>query len=406
MGLMSQKTNITGSLTVLVASADARTADELRLMLAEGGYSVLVAGDDRTATEMFHANYPRVVVADWEAFSGGAGKLCREVRADQGAGFTYVIALGVEGAASADALDAGADEYLVGPVTGKALLARIRIAERLLEREATLALQLTDAAQKRGLAQAVSKTDRVLGIVAHELKTPLAGLRAMTEFLLTDEARIAGQLEPLLQSIHDESIRLATTVDELLEAARLSSGKANWRWSEFALSQVCDEALEGVRRLLGQKVTLEVQVSPKGATMRGDSEAVRRLLSNLVSNSRKHTARGTIRVEMRRYNIGSAQWIELNVADTGRGMTRGVRDRLGQPFVLNSGMVGEEGGTGLGLAICKGIVAAHGGSIRVESEVGRGTVVTVMLRADLDGPAANLSKAEFAVESGCSQASA
>jgi signal transduction histidine kinase len=82
------------------------------------------------------------------------------------------------------------------------------------------------------------------------------------------------------------------------------------------------------------------------------------------------------------------RWVELSVSDTGDGIEPAVLDRLGQAFALNSGVVDDshfEGG-GLGLAICKGIAAAHGGLIRIDSEQGKGTVVTAWLRADLPGP--------------------
>jgi K+-sensing histidine kinase KdpD len=85
------------------------------------------------------------------------------------------------------------------------------------------------------------------------------------------------------------------------------------------------------------------------------------------------------------------------VSDTGSGIPPEIIDRLGDAFALNAGVVGARhvSGTGLGLAICKGIVEAHGGELSVDSEVARGTTVTVRLWADLDGPVKCPGKGEL-----------
>jgi signal transduction histidine kinase len=158
--------------------------------------------------------------------------------------------------------------------------------------------------------------------------------------------------------------------------------------------------------------------------MRGDADAVRRLVLNLAGNARKHTDAGTIHVAVRGFREGGEvsteltvpstetgepgsslgtqhsvlstprtgrEWVEITVRDTGRGIPPDIAARLGEAFALNAGVVGANHvqGTGLGLSICKAIVAAHGGTMRIESAPGAGTTVTARLRADLDGPAAN-----------------
>jgi signal transduction histidine kinase len=84
------------------------------------------------------------------------------------------------------------------------------------------------------------------------------------------------------------------------------------------------------------------------------------------------------------------RYVAVGVRDTGTGIAHAVVRRLGEAFTLNAILAGDHpvAGAGLGLAICRGIAAAHGGSISVETAPNRGTVVTVRLRADLDGPQA------------------
>jgi signal transduction histidine kinase len=112
-----------------------------------------------------------------------------------------------------------------------------------------------------------------------------------------------------------------------------------------------------------------------------------------VSNASKFTPDGSIRVRAAACEDGAtaARLVRVEVSDTGRGIAPAIAERLGEAFALNSGVVGESyvKGSGLGLAICRGIVSAHGGTTSVASTPGKGTTVTVLLRADLPGPVAD-----------------
>ena len=267
-----------------------------------------------------------------------------------------------------------------GTITGASIIAR-DIGERK---------RLASAERERaGLEQAVAAMEQVLVVVGHELRTPLAGIRITSELLLDEGVRQSEQCGPLLQSINRESARMAGTVNDLLEAARLNTGGATWNWSEFGPGAACAGAVETVRPLIdGSRVTLALDAGACEFSMKGDAEAFARLVVNLVGNAAKFTADGRIDVTVREMLREESRWVELVVRDTGCGIAPELRGRLGQAFALNAGIVGSHhvGGTGLGLAICKGIVGAHGGVMEIESQVGRGTCVTVRLRADLEGP--------------------
>jgi signal transduction histidine kinase len=245
-------------------------------------------------------------------------------------------------------------------------------------------------AEKASLKRSVVSMEQVLGVVAHELRTPLAGVRAMSELLLDGGARDAAEFDAFLRGMNQEVVRMAETVNNLLEAARLNSGRARWNWSTFRVGDVCREALDRVRPLVeGAAVDLSCTVSPDDLEVAGDADAVGRLLLNLLSNAVRHTPAGSVTLTARAEASEGRRWLELSVADTGAGIAPEILDRLGEPFALNAGIVGPKhvAGTGLGLAICRGIAAAHGGEMRFESKVGQGTRVTARLRADLPGPA-------------------
>jgi len=241
--------------------------------------------------------------------------------------------------------------------------------------------------EQSGLRDAVAGMEQVLGVVGHELRTPLAALRAITEFLCTDGARNTLEADQFLREISDEVDRMSDTVNNLLEAARLNSGRAQWNWSSIDLKQVINEALDSVSPLVDVSAVRLGSVCETGDfPMLGDSEAIRRLLINLLNNARKHTPSGHIEIHAQCCSNAAGNWIELRVTDTGCGIPPELMARLGEAFALNSGVVsdGQISGTGLGIAICKGIAQAHGGGIEVQSALEKGTCVTVRLRADLE----------------------
>lgn len=245
------------------------------------------------------------------------------------------------------------------------------------------------ARDRQALQQAVSAMEQVLGVVGHELRTPLAALRATAEFLLTDADTLSQQNLSFMKAIHDQTIAMSEMVNNLLEAARLNSGCARWNWEHVNLQQACDSAMSVVNNLIDtERVTMNCHVEPDDLQINGDAEAIRRLVINLLTNAAKHTHDGTIEVSINRCVKNDHAWVQMRVRDTGEGIDDQVVDKLGQAFALNRGVVGSDyvKGTGLGLAICRGIVAAHGGSISVDSTVGEGTCFTVMMRADLAGP--------------------
>jgi sigma-B regulation protein RsbU (phosphoserine phosphatase) len=252
--------------------------------------------------------------------------------------------------------------------------------------------------ERDGLRNAVEAMEQVLGVVAHELRTPLAAMRAIAELLISGEAMQLVDRDVFLRNMQEATVRMSDTVDTLLEAARLNSGRARWNWQDVDLGQACQDAIETARPLLtDDRVELTVAVIPPSPIIRGDADALRRLITNLVSNAMKYTTEGAITVAARVVQEEGRNWAEITVADTGRGIPEEIVSRLGEAFALNSGVVGVNHveGTGLGLSICRGIASAHGGVIRIDSAPGQGTTIHVRLRADLERPVDTKGKIQF-----------
>ncbi|MFT3788138.1 MAG: HAMP domain-containing sensor histidine kinase [Tepidisphaeraceae bacterium] len=238
------------------------------------------------------------------------------------------------------------------------------------------------------LRRMAEEMDDALAEVSHELRTPLASMAVTTELLRDLRGASHDEYERFVEHLHHTAWDMMGTVDNILEAARLDSGHAKWRFSLFSLRSVVD----GLRATLGPLVPPGVTVNydiDENDRVSADEQAIRRLLLNLLSNAIKHTTAGTITLSASRPpGDGPIPLLELQVSDTGGGMSEEAMANYNEPFKLNGGPVVTAilGGTGLGLRICQRIVSVHGGDLRIRSRPGLGTTVTVRLRADLDGP--------------------
>jgi two-component system, sensor histidine kinase and response regulator len=376
---------------VLIVDDDLSLSRLLEVRLQAAGYPASKAASGAEGLAMLRASAMHVVLVDYDMPGMNGIEFCRMVRADKSIPFTHLIIVTAHTDQSllVEALDAGADDFIRKPVDRAELLARVRAGERTVDLHRELDRSLRLQAERDHLRQSVAAMEHVLGVVGHELRTPLAALRAIAEFLLTGDAMQMPESTMFLKSLHDEVVRMSDTVDSLLEAARMNSGRARWNWSKFSLMSACEEAMETARPLIdASRVNLSLNVEPEGAAMSGDADAVRRLVMNLLSNARKHTTDGEIAIDVRTAEEAGQGWVRISVRDTGPGIAPEILSRLGEAFALNAGVVGANhvNGTGLGLAICKGVVAAHGGSLGIDSELGRGTTITAHLRADLTGP--------------------
>lgn len=221
-------------------------------------------------------------------------------------------------------------------------------------------------------------------LVSHELRTPLTAIRGFAETLRD----FGDELEPekrrhYLQIILDESTRLSHMVGDFLDIARIEGGGI-----EMEVAEVRTAALfERIERLFKEhpsRPVFKLAVGPGAESLRGDEEQLYRLLVNLGGNALKYTpVDGTVTLKAE----AAGPDVELSVEDQGPGVSKADQARLFEKFYrAGDAVTRKTPGTGLGLAICKGIVEAHAGTIRIESEPGRGA--RFIARLPKAGPAA------------------
>jgi two-component system phosphate regulon sensor histidine kinase PhoR len=216
----------------------------------------------------------------------------------------------------------------------------------------------------------VEKTRRdFIANVSHELRTPLTSIQGYAETLLDIDSE-SGTRE-FLEIIRKNASRMARLTEDLLTLARVESGEQRFRTQEIAVSQLMREAQQyfaEMAHLQGSELSIELS---QDAMVKADPEAVHQVFSNLISNAVKYCPPGTPIV------IGANELedgIEFFVRDSGPGIASEHLPRLFQRFYrVDKARSRESGGTGLGLAIVKHIVLAHGGSVRVESELNHGS---------------------------------
>lgn len=261
---------------------------------------------------------------------------------------------------------------------------RARLTERVQEQTAAL------RAANQEMAQASRMKDEFLATMSHELHTPLNTIINMTQILLEG---VYGALDErqrrALSIVAVASKRLMSLISDVLDVARLESGKVQLLAQEVEIDRLCRLALE--QTIAPEKNQhVACTIAPATPTMIADERRLRQILTNLLSNAVKFTAEGgSIGLEVDYEEARDC--VAFTVWDTGIGIDASDMHRLFRPFVQLDGSLSRRyEGTGLGLTIVLKLVALHGGSLTVESDKGGSRfIVRLPRRAVLEPTATN-----------------
>lgn len=213
--------------------------------------------------------------------------------------------------------------------------------------------------------------------VSHELRTPLASIIGFAQTILVDPELPTEVQQEFLKIILDEGKRLAKLINDLLDLARIESGRAIMEKSETDLVPLIQRAIYAIAMQAdGKKQTVRTEIDESSLVANFDGDRVAQVIVNLLGNAVKFTPEGgTISVGAR----FAGPNLEIRVSDTGLGIPMDDISKLFDKFyrVHRPGL--EIRGTGLGLAIARQLVELHGGKISVESEVNKGSTFTILL---------------------------
>jgi signal transduction histidine kinase len=276
-----------------------------------------------------------------------------------------------------------AAETLAGgahPRVEPSLIAEVDRLGQSLERSAGLLRQHEEEERRARteLEAAVKARDEVLSLASHELKTPLTSLMLQTQLLQRQQQRGEPLPPEKVQRVLDQTARqtqrLARLVNDMLDISRLAAGKLALEAETFDLAELASDVVAKLGPQLSE-AQCEVSVqAPEPVVGRWDRYRLEQVLTNFLTNAARYAAGKPVEVSVRRLE----QRAELRVRDNGRGIAPEDQERIFRKFERAVG--GREvGGLGLGLFIVREIVEMHGGTVRVESEVGKGAAFTVTL---------------------------
>ncbi len=234
------------------------------------------------------------------------------------------------------------------------------------------------------MRDASAQKSRFLSAVSHDLRTPANAITLLSSLIRKETEHLApGEASRLVERsrrLEHAASSFADLLSDLLEIGSFDSGQKRLREEDFPLSDVVEETLEtcaAAAREKGLRLRVRWDVPPPG--IRGDRTEFGRVLMNLVSNAVKFTQRGFVKIEVCREADGSLQ---IGVRDTGPGIPpEHISSVFSEFFQLQNDERDRSKGSGLGLAISRRIMLALGGSLRVESQVGVGSLFTATLPA-------------------------
>jgi signal transduction histidine kinase len=216
-----------------------------------------------------------------------------------------------------------------------------------------------------------------ISTASHELRTPLTSVQMGVHLLLEGAAgELTGKQQEVLEACREDCERLERLMRALLDLSRIESGAERPNPAPLRATDLVRSAAERLRpQVESRGIALRMDVQPDVPAVFADRAQIERVITNLVTNAVRYTARGgEIHITAAEHNKGT---LAVSVSDTGRGIPPEYLPRIFDKFVQVPNA--PSGGAGLGLAISQHIIEAHGGQISVQSEPGRGSTFTFTL---------------------------
>lgn len=232
---------------------------------------------------------------------------------------------------------------------------------------------LENVARSEALKESERLRNLMIDSITHELRTPLTSIKSAVSTLLTLPVDEQNKTE-LLTVIEEEADRLNRLVSEALEMAQLDAHQVHMDFGQVSVATLAREAKDACT-WAEEKHSLALHVAPE-LKVRGDAQFLQKVVTNLIENAAKYSPAGTpitVTGEQRDRKI------LVSVADQGIGIDPAEQTLVFERFYRGRGQVEKTAGTGMGLALSRAIVEAHGGTLEVVSQLGRGSVFTMEL---------------------------
>ncbi|MBF0161586.1 MAG: histidine kinase [Magnetococcales bacterium] len=251
---------------------------------------------------------------------------------------------------------------------------RLELKSRQLE-AATRQLQQANVR----LQELDSLKDEFISTISHELRTPLTAIRAFSEILRDNEEMNVEERRRFIEIIIKEAERLTRLVNQVLDLAKMESGKMEWHVAVVDLAEIAQEAIDATRQLfINKSIQLRNHIPLSPQWLQADRDKIIQVVINLLSNAVKFCATDTGLVEIQL--LQHPEGLGLTVSDNGAGIPADDLERIFEKFhQVQKDVTDLPLGTGLGLTICRRIIECHNGRIWAESVLGEGTSLHFIL---------------------------
>lgn len=227
------------------------------------------------------------------------------------------------------------------------------------------------------LQEVDKKKDEFLANTSHELKNPLHGIMNITQVIYENEENLSSESKENLEILMTVSRRMSMVLNDLLDIEKLKEGGISLQKEKVSVSVVVTSVLDMIRFMKeGKNLTFINQVSEPLIFVNADENRLFQILFNLIHNAVKYTSDGdiTVSAELKK------SWAIIHVQDDGPGMDEETMASAFEPYErADASMTAVAGGMGLGLSICRKLVQLHGGTLSVDSTVGKGSTFTFTL---------------------------
>jgi signal transduction histidine kinase len=401
---------------ILIVDDEPNNLKILHNFLYKAGFKVLVAKDGETAIKQIEHIKPDLILLDVTMPGLDGFETCQHLKENattQDMPIIFITAK-VELADKIKGLEIGAVDYITKPFQAEEVISRVnkhlaisnlkkqleaqnfQLQQEIIKRkqaEAALIEERSSLAQQvekrtydlyqanQELAHASRLKDEFLANMSHEFRTPLNAIIVFSELLFDD---IQGPLNKTqlesVKHIQKAGNHLLSLINDILDLSRIAAGKMKLNIAPVQVNTLCKDSLQLIRPMaLKKQIKLLKVEDGYVTTILADERGLQQILINLLTNAVKFTPEGgQIQLEI----IGNKTdgIAQFSVIDTGIGIPENEIEQLFQPFVqLDGGLSRQQEGTGLGLALVYKLTKLHGGSVNVESEIGKGSCFKVLL---------------------------